>query len=330
MVEHFFRHEYGRLVATLCRRFGTADIEVVEDTVQSALLSALESWPRNGVPDNPTAWLFRVARNALVDDLRWQSRRDRILSAGVSDNPTTTTDSDVSEFADYQFQDDALRLLFLCSDESIPIHSQLAFALKTLCGFNVREISERLFTSEANIYKRVTRARERLRVLPFPADALTDAQYASRLPVVREMIYLLFTEGYLSSATEYAIRRDLCDEAIRLGKLLVEHPVGNNPETFALVALMHLHAARLSARIDSSGGLLLLEEQDRERWDQQHIRQGLSWLARSAHGDVYSRYHAEAGISAEHCLAPTFQGTCWERIESAYATLEQIAPAPLH
>lgn len=227
-------------------------------------------------------------------------------------------------------RDDLLRMLFVCCDDSIPVESQIVIALTTLCGFDVREIAERLFITEANVYKRLGRARSRLRELPFEPDDLSTEQLASRLPAVQSILYLLFTEGYLSSNAEEAIRRELCDEAKRLAGILAEHPLGGTPETFALLALMHLHTARMSARQDGSGGLLLLEEQDRARWDQREVATGLAWLAKSAQGDVFSRYHAEAGIAAEHCLAPTFDETRWERIVECYALLERLAPSALH
>ena len=203
-------------------------------------------------------------------------------------------------------------------------------ALKTLCGFSVREIALRLFTSEANVYKRLGRVRSRLRKLQPRLGELTGEQYSSRLPAVNKILYLLFTEGYLSSHTEQAIRRELCNEAIRLAVLLAEHPVGHDLETFALLALMHLHMARMTSRQDGSGGLLLLEEQDRGLWDQKEIQVGLEWLAKSAQGDNFSRYHAEAGIAAEHCLAPSFQETRWDRVVGCYSLLEQIVPSAIH
>ncbi|MFW6197389.1 MAG: RNA polymerase sigma factor [Myxococcota bacterium] len=227
-------------------------------------------------------------------------------------------------------QDDLLRMLFVCCDEAIPVESQMVLALKTLCGFDVREIALRLFTTEANVYKRLGRARSRLRELSPRTDELAGAQCSSRLPAVHRVLYLLFTEGHLSSHAEMAIRRELCDEAIRLASVLAEHPAGRVPETFALLALMHLHAARMTSRQDGSGGLLLLEEQDRDLWDQNEIQVGLAWLAESARGDVFSRYHAEAGIAAEHCLAPSFPETRWDRVAECYALLERIAPSPLH
>jgi RNA polymerase sigma-70 factor (ECF subfamily) len=327
LAEHFFRHEYGKLVATLSRRVGVQNIEAVEDAVQSALMTALTSW-RAGLPDNPSAWLFRVAHNELIGELRKRSGRRRILQQSADD---ASGDADEPEgFLSGEVRDDLLRMLFVCCDENIPVESQLVLALKTLCGFGVREIALRLFTSEANVYKRLGRARERLREAPPRLEELSREQYASRLPAVHKILYLLFTEGYLSSLADEAIRRELCQEAIRLALVLAEHPVGASPQTSALLALMHLHAARITARQDGSGGLLLLEEQDRALWDRELIRVGLEWLGRSAQGDVFSRYHAEAGIAAEHCLAPTFAETRWDRVAEIYALLERVAPSPIH
>lgn len=328
LVEHFFRHEYGRLVATLSRRVGVHNIEAVEDAVQSALMTALESWKVAGPPQDPSAWLFRVAHNALLGDLRKRSGRRRILErAGEHIVPP---DAGPDVFLASELPDDLLRMLFVCCDSAIPAESQLVLALKTLCGFGVREISLRLFTSEANVYKRLGRARARLRELPGRPLQLDSSEVISRVPAVHAVLYLLFTEGYLSSHAEVAIRRELCDEAMRLARALAEHPVGQVPESFALLALMHLHVARMTARQDGSGGLLLLEEQDRSLWDTRHIEAGLEWLARSAQGDAFSRFHAEAGIAAEHCLAPTFEATRWDRVAQSYALLEHVAPSPLH
>jgi len=302
LVEHFFRHEYGRLVATLSRRVGVQYIEDVEDAVQSALMTALETWTIAGLPDNPPAWLFRVAHNNLMGELRRRTSRRRILEQNVKED-IGTLENGPEIFLAGEVRDDLLRMLFVCCDEAIPVESQLVLALKTLCGFEIREITLRLFASE---------------------------QYSSRLPAVHKILYLVFTEGYLSSHAEMAIRRELCDEAMRLSTILTEHSAGQTPETFALLALMHLHAARMTARQDSSGALLLLEEQERALWDQQRIQVGLEWLAKSAQGDGFSRYHAEAGIAAEHCLAPSFHETRWDKVAEYYALLERIAPSAIH
>ena len=328
LVEHFFRHEYGRLVAMLSQRVGVHKIEAVEDAVQSALMSALESWTVAGLPDNPSAWLFRVAHNNIMGESRQRSSRRRILEQSAMEDIVAPEDAP-EIFLAGEVRDDLLRMLFVCCDEAIPVESQLVLALKTLCGFSIREIALRLFISEANVYKRLGRARNRLRALPRP-EALVGEQYAARLPAVHKILYLLFTEGYLSSHAQTAIRRELCNEAIRLAALLVEYPLGQTPETFALLALMHLHVARITARQDGSGGLLLLEEQDRGLWDRQGIQVGLQWLAKSAAGDYFSQYHAEAGIAAEHCLAPSFQETRWHKVVECYSLLEQVAPSAIH
>lgn len=325
-----FRHEHGRLVAMLSRRLGLRHLQTVEDAVQSALLAAFERWTAAGRgPENPSAWLYQAALNNVLWELRQRARRERLAEqhgsgegGAVAEAPTASLERDVA--------DDLLRMMFVCCDDFIPVESQLAIALRTLCGFDVREIADRLFTTEANVYKRLGRARSRLRELGSLPDDLSGEQFASRLPAVQGILYLLFTEGYLSAQADVAIRRDLCDEATRLATVLAEHPAGGTPETFALLALMHLHAARMTARQDGSGGLLLLEEQDRGLWDQREVQLGLSWLARSAAGSVFSRYHAEAGVAAEHCLAPSFERTRWDRIVDCYELLERVAPSALH
>jgi RNA polymerase sigma factor (sigma-70 family) len=329
LVDHFFRHEYGRLVAVLSSRVGVCHIEDIEDAVQSALMTALETWTKSGLPDKPSAWLFRVANNSLLGVLRQRNSRRQLLEEHVGKNCETLEDGP-EMFAPDELQDDLLRMLFVCCDEAIPVESQLALALKTLCGFDIREIALRLFTSEANVYKRLNRARKRLRELNIRPAEMNDADLSQRQSAVHQILYLIFTEGHLSANTDMAIRRQLCDEGIRLTTLLADHPVRQTPETQALLALMHLHSARLSSRQDASGGLLLLEEQDRDLWNPSEIRQGLARLAESAQGDTFSRYHAEAGIAAEHCLAPSFSETRWDRLAENYELLERIAPSAIH
>ena len=326
LVEHFFRHEYGRLVATLVRRVGVHHLEAIEDATQSALLSALEHWRHSGPPEHPSAWVYRAAHNQLLGDLRTRLRRQRILN----DLPPTEPRSDHDVPLSGELPDAVLRMLFVCCDPRLPEESRLVLALKTLCGFSVHEIAVRRFTTEANVYKRLGRARARLRQAPFDPDALDEEAVLERRPAVQQVLYLLFTEGHLSSHAELAIRRELCDEALRLATILATHPVGETPETFALVALMQLHRARLDARQDEAGGLLLLEEQERSHWDQEAIGAGLQWLARSASGGTFSRYHAEARIAAAHCLSPSFAETRWDEIAFCYALLERLAPSPLH
>ena len=329
LVEHYFRHEYGRLVSVLVRRVGLPHLEAVEDAVQGALLAALATWLVTGVPRDPGAWLFRVAHNHLAGALRKDRGHQRIL-AGAADQPPDGGEEPTSPAFDGEVRDELLRMLFVCCDERIPQESRLVLALKTLCGFSIGEIAFRLFTSEANVYKRLARARDRLREDDVNTQTPSLEALQVRLPSVHAVIYLLFNEGYLSTNAAHAIRAELCEEAIRLATLLAAHPVGSVPSTFALLALMHLHAARLASRQDGTGGLLLLEEQDRSLWNAEHLRQGATWLERAAHGDVFGRFHAEAGIAAEHCFAESFAETRWNAIADLYAMLERIDPSPIH
>jgi len=316
-------------VATLTRRVGTAHIEIVEDAVQTALVAALTGWADGAVPDVPGAWLYRVAHNQLVGDLRTAAGRRRILEENATDLVGEDGRPTASFFED-EVRDDLLRMLFVCCDDAIPQESRLVLALKTLCGFSTAEIALRLFTTEVNVHKRLGRARDRLRESPPDVETPPIEKLRSRLPSVHAVLYLLFNEGYLSAHAEEAIRRELCDEAVRLATLLAEHPVGSVPETFALLALMHLHASRLGARLDAMGGMLLLEEQDRSLWDRERMRIGAEWLARAASGEVFSRFHAEAGIAAEHCFAPSFAETRWKEIADLYSMLERVAPSALN
>lgn len=328
-VECLFRREYGRLVALLVQRVGSRHLEDIEDAVQSAMMAALDNWGRLGPPDNPTAWLFRVARNNLLGEFRRHGTRRRVLEAQGAD-VAAMLEVGAGDFPAGEASRDLLRMLFACCDEAIPEESQLVLALKVLCGLGVREIAHGLFTTEANIHKRLGRARDRLREISFRPGDVDWEREPGRLPTVRRILYLLFTEGHLSASDESGIRREICEEAIRLTFLLAEHDCGREPETFALLALMLLHAARSDARLDAGGGLLLLEEQDRGKWDWVRIETGMQWLARSAQGDRFSRYHAEAGIAAEHCRASSFGATRWDRVAECYELLERQAPSPLH
>lgn len=329
LAEHFFRHAYGTVVATLCRRLGDQHLATIEDGTQAALMKAVTRWPVAGQPDDPLAWVFRVAYRETLGELRKEAGRRRILGhAGHGVGPVVA-EGDVDPQFEGELQDDVLRMLFVCCEPSLPVETQLAMALKTVCGFGVEEIGVRLFTAPASVYKRLQRARRRLKAvgmdLPDGPGALVE-----RRAGVHTVLYLLFTEGYLSSLPDHAIRRELCSEALRLGSLLVNHPVGSDPESFALLALMYLHWARMDAREDGAGDLVLLEEQDRTRWDRRAIAEGLHWLEQAAQGEVFSRWHGEASIAAAHCIAPSLEETRWDEITKTYVLLERVSPSPLH
>ncbi|HEY8945942.1 MAG TPA: sigma-70 family RNA polymerase sigma factor [Polyangiaceae bacterium] len=308
----WFRREFGRLVSILSRRFGVQRLELCEDAAQTALLQAMQSWSPK-LPDDPGAWLYRVAHNHVLDELRREKRDERYLSEVQAG------------YAQQEVDDDVLRLLFVCVDPAIPPESQMVLALKTLCGFSIEEIALRLFQGNDAVNKRLQRARERLRV-----HAEVQSIDPARVPGVLHVLYLVFNEGYSSAQPDRMIRRELCEEALRLALMLRESPSGALPETDALIALICFHAARFEARVDGMGGLLLLEEQDRALWDRDLIQRGLNHLVSSARGATLSRYHAEAGIAAEHCLAPSYAETNWREIVRLYEVLEHIAPSPLN
>ncbi|MFO0552196.1 MAG: sigma-70 family RNA polymerase sigma factor [Polyangiaceae bacterium] len=307
-----FRREFGRIVSILARRFGFHRLELCEDAAQTAMLHAVQAWARQ-MPDDPGAWLYRVAHNHVLDELRRDKRDERYLA-----EPQLTHSLQEAE-------DDVLRLLFVCADPAIPPEAQLVLALKTLCGFSTDEIALRLFQSADAVHKKLQRARARLR-----DHAEVESLEPDRVASVLLMLYLLFNEGYSSSQPDHLIRRELCDEALRLALMLSAHPEGALPETDALIALMCFHGARFDARIDGAGGLLLLEEQDRSRWDVALIQRGVEHLARSARGSSLTRYHVEAGIAAEYCSASSYADTDWSEIVRLYEALDRIAPSPLN
>ena len=328
LVEHFFRHEFGRLVALLTRSLGVRRLELVEDVVQAALAQALETWSRRGVPEDPAGWLYRTARNLAIDALRREQTHARVLPKLAGDAEPEASPLE-THFAD-EIGDEPLRLLFVCCHEAVPAESRVAIALKTLCGFGTAEIARALLTTEANVQKRIERARDRLRELEIDLDPPAADQLAARLDAVLAVVYLLFSQGCHVTHGEMPIRHDLCDEARRLARMLAAHSVGDVPAVHALLALMCFHAARFDARVAEGGAIVLLDEQDRSAWNWNDVREGMEWLARSAAGTELTRYHLEAGIAWEHCRAPTFAETDWQRVAKLYDTLDALAPSPLH
>lgn len=326
--DHFFRHQYTNLVASLSRKVGVQHLSYIEDAAQTALLKAWTLW-QSQVSPNPEAWLHRVSYNALLDALRKDKRLTSNLDWDSADLALGTEDADNID-KELHTDDDLLHLFFICCDPKIPQASSLVLVLKILCGFSIKEISLRLFISEANVYKRYQRARDQLKKSAAYFNTLSANDSTERLNSVLKVLYLLFSEGYLSYSQDEAIRQDLCEEAIRLTTTLLKKPLFQKPTLFALLALMHLNLARLSSRLGQCGELLLLEEQDRSLWNQNLIAQGFYFFSQSAEGDNLSRYHLEAAIAAEHCRAKSFSATNWQSICGYYQQLEAIAPSYLY
>jgi RNA polymerase sigma factor (sigma-70 family) len=329
LVEHLFRHEASKMVATLTRIFGIEHWNLAEDVVQEALSRALQTWPYRGVPENPSAWIMRASRNLALDVIRRQKifRAKEAEIVRLIERDGSTPEAPI--FPEHEIADDRLRMMFVCCHPIISAEAQVALALKTLCGFSVTEISHAFLTTEAAIAKRLTRAKQKIQEAQVPFEIPAGDELARRLDSVLQSLYLLFNEGYKASTGDKLVREELCEEAIRLTELLAQHPAGNHPKTHALLALMLLNAARNPTRLDSERNLLRLKEQDRTRWDKSMIARGMFHFAQSAAGDELSEYHLQAGIAACHCAAKDYESTDWQKILSLYDRLVEFDQSPV-
>lgn len=330
VVEHLFRHETAKMVATLTRIFGLEHLTLAEDVVQEALARALQTWPFYGVPRNPSAWIMRASRNLALDVVRrekaFRNKEAEIIHLMQRDTPVADGGA---VFGEGEIADDRLRMMFVCCHPLLPAEAQVALALKTLCGFSPAEIAKAFLTTEAAIAKRLHRAKVKIREARISFEIPAGEELAKRLEGVLQSLYLLFNEGYKASSGEQLVREEVCREAIRLAGLLAEHPAGNQPKTHALRAVMLLNAARIPTRVDGAGNLLRLQEQDRSRWDQAMIAQGMYHFARSAAGEELTQYHLQAGIAACHCSARDYASTDWPQILSLYDRLVELDASPL-
>jgi RNA polymerase sigma factor (sigma-70 family) len=329
--DHLFRREAGRMVATLTRIFGVHNLALAEDVVQDAFCRALEVWKFRGVPENPSAWLMATAKNRALDVLRrehtartFAPELGRLLESEWTLAPT------VEElFGAHAIKDDELRMMFSCCHPRLPEEAQVALVLHVLCGFSVSEVANAFMSSHAAIEKRLTRAKKVLAGSKRLFDVLGADDFSQRLPAVQRALYLLFNEGYHGASPESAVRAELCQEAMRLARLLIQHPLAATPVTYALAALMYLHAARLPARLDASGDLRALFDQDRSRWDATLVAEGQRLLDLSASGSELSEYHVEAAIAWAHTTAHRAEDTDWGIIVSLYDTLMTLRPSPV-
>jgi RNA polymerase sigma factor (sigma-70 family) len=329
--DHLFRHEAGRMVAALTRVFGVHNLALAEDVVQDAFCRALEVWKFRGVPENPSAWLMATAKNRALDILRRQ-RTARTFAPELGrllQSEWTLAPVMEELFAPNAIKDDLLRMMFSCCHPRLPEEAQVALVLNILCGFSVSEIAAAFVSTHAAIEKRITRSKKVLAASKRLFDVTAAGDFSVRVPAVHRALYLLFNEGYHGASPESAVRAELCHEAMRLTALLLEHPLGRTPTTYALAALMCLNAARLPARVDPSGNLSSLFDQDRSRWDQELVAEGLKLLELSATGSELTEYHVEAAIASIHGRAPRAEDTDWKTIVSLYDTLMTIRPSPI-
>jgi RNA polymerase sigma-70 factor (ECF subfamily) len=331
LAEHLFRQESGKLVSVLTAVFGPARLQLSEDVAQEALVRALQTWPYYGMPDNPAAWLTQTAKNLALDAIRREAvfhRKEPEISMYLEQRFGGAAAARWPMLAG-DIADDNLRLMFTCCHPEIPQEGQAALALKTLCGFDAKEIARAFLTSEAAILKRLTRVRQRIRDMQIPFEIPSGEGLESRLDGVLQTLYLLFNEGYTASSGAKLVRRNLCREAIRLTKLLAEHPAAGLPRVHALLALMLFNAARLSSRTDADGHLLRLGEQDRSTWDGEMITRGFLHLQKSAGGAEVTQYHVEAAIAGCHCSAADYGSTDWQQILWWYDRLLMLDRSPV-
>jgi RNA polymerase sigma-70 factor (ECF subfamily) len=339
LVDHLFRHSAGQMVATLTRLLGPHNLSLAEEVVQDALVRAIETWPHRGVPENPRAWLMQVARNRAFDRLRREAnlaRKTGLLAADPVNAPSLPAPAALPALAGggeldpaaAPWADDSLVMILMCCHPALAREAQVTLTLKTVGGFSVDEIARAFLLRSSTVAQRLVRAkrllRERRIAFELPARGL-----GPRIDSALETMYLLFNEGYAATAGDDLVRSDLCGEAVRLATILAEHPATSRPEVHALLALMLFQASRLPARTDAEGALVLLADQDRQRWDRALIGRALRHLERCAAGERRTAYHLEAGIAACHALAASYAETDWAQILDLYDDRLKLEPSPV-
>ena len=332
LIDRLFRREYGKLVAVLTRLFGVDNIDLAEDVVQDSLVEAIKDWPYKGVPDNPAAWLYKVAKNKALNILNREKYKRKYSSDVAHHLQSAWTAGPALDylFSEHEIEDDQLRMIFTACHPSLSKDSQVALTLKTLCGFGIPEIAHAFFTTDETINKRLVRARQKIRDSNVAFEIPGKEEMQKRLDAVLETVYLVFNEGYSASTGDEIIRFELCEEAIRLAELLASSSgIQNKSNVYALLALMLLNASRFNARLDVEGNILTLAEQDRSLWNNNLMQKGFTYLQKSTDGNTVSVYHILATISAYHCSAPDFDSTDWKGILAMYDHLLILDPSSL-
>jgi RNA polymerase sigma factor (sigma-70 family) len=327
LIPHLFRTEFGRITAVLCKLFGFDNITVAEDITSDTFLAALNTWPYKGLPENPQAWLYTVAKNKAKNFLS----REQLFNQKVSPTVAAEHPSEYMmeiDLSDRNISDSQLQMLFAICHPSIPGEAQIGLALRILCGFGIDEIAHAFLSNKETINKRLFRAKEKLRVAHIKMEFPAENELQVRLQAVLITLYLLFNEGYYSETENEILRSELCEEAMRLTNMLIDHPPTNKPEVNALYALMCFQASRFEARKDKNGEMVLYDDQDENLWDKQLISKGAFHLNMAAQGNHLSKYHIEASIAYWHTIKADTPEK-WENILHLYNHLLAIEYSPV-
>jgi len=327
LIPHLFRTEYRKITTVLCKLFGIEHIETAEDIASDTFLLASESWGFKGIPENPTAWLYTVAKNKAKDYLKHNKIFNEKVSREIKHTTEEATEIEI-DLSDKNITDSQLQMLFAICHPSIPVEAQIGLALRILCGFGIDEIAVAFLTNNETINKRLFRAKQKLRqeqvLIAFP----NEKEINKRLETVLLTLYLLFNEGYYSASQDSKLRKDLCLEAMRLTHLLTENESTNKPFVNALLSLMCFHSSRFEARIDENGETILYDDQDTNLWNGELIKQGEYYLNRAAEGNEVTKYHLEACIGYWHTIKEDSKEK-WENILQLYNRLLQIEYSPM-
>jgi RNA polymerase sigma-70 factor, ECF subfamily len=322
-VEAVYRTESRRVLATLIRLLG--DFDLAEEALHEAFIAAVERWPKDGVPANPRAWLVSAGRFKAIDGLRRRARFDASLGELAERLEGAAQDAAAREGEDVE--DDRLRLIFTCCHPALPPAAQVALTLREVCGLTTEEIAHAFLSAPSAVAQRIVRAKAKIRDARIPYQVPERAELPDRLDTVLHVIYLVFNEGYFASSGASLTRHDLSGEAIRLGRLLTE--LLPEPEAMGLLALMLLHESRRPARTSADGELILLDVQDRSRWDQDQIAEGSRLVTRALASRQFGPYTIQAAIAAVHAQAPTAEATDWAQIVGLYDVLLRVTPSPV-
>ena len=327
LIPHLFRTEYRKIIAVLCKSFGMEYIQMAEDIVSDTFLQASQTWGLKGLPINPTAWLYAVSKNQAIDFLRRNKRFQKniapSLHAADIDHPETCIDLSNQNISDSQLQ-----MMFAICHPCISMEAQVGLSLNILCGFGAEEIADAFLTNKDTIYKRLSRAKDKLKSEKVAIEFPSAADISNRLEAVLTTIYLLFSEGYYSTSQNTVLRKDLCIEAMRLNLMLVENALTNTPAANALLSLMCFHSSRFDARMSENGDFVLYEEQDESLWSRELIQKGEYYLNEASQGTTLSKYHLEAAIAYWH-TQKTDSKEKWENILQLYNKLLQVEYSPI-